>query len=203
VSELRREGARERTEKAIHAIEAKTSAEIVVVMRRASGHYLYADLLFGAITALLVLCVFLYHPAEFDFTWFPLEQAAAFVLGAVLCAHLPPLRRVFVPAKLRAENVMAAARAAFVEKNVAKTRGRTGLLVYVSAFEHDAFVVADVGLEADKLALADARDAIREAARSGSVDDFVAALEKLGDRLADVHPVSPDDVDELDDEVAA
>ncbi len=85
MSELRREAARDRTKQAIYAIEAKTCAEIVVVMRRASGHYLYADLIFGAIVALVVLCLFLYHPAEFDFTWFPLEQAAAFAAGAVLC----------------------------------------------------------------------------------------------------------------------
>jgi putative membrane protein len=205
VSELRREEAKDRTRKAIEAIEAKTSAEIVVVMRRASGSYLHADLLFGALSALALLCVFLYHPEPFDFTWFPLEQSAAFVAGAVLSAHVPPLRRALVPRSWRGRNVETAARAAFVEKGVSKKRTRTGLLVYVSAFEHDAFVVADVGLDEDALGepFARAREAIRSAARAGSVDDFVASLERLGERLAELHPHRPGDKDELADEVAA
>jgi uncharacterized membrane protein len=56
-------------------VERVTSAEIVVVLRRASGHYRQADLAAGAVAALAGLCVFLYYPEPFDFTFLPLELA--------------------------------------------------------------------------------------------------------------------------------
>src|SRR5439155_582055 len=145
--------------------------------------YLHADLIFGAFVALALLCVFLYHPDEFDFTYFPAEQLVAFLLGSVVCAHVPPLRRALAGKKLRKERVATAAKAAFVDKGVSKTRAHTGVLVYISAFEHDAYVVLDVGLDPKKLGepLDRAREELSLAATAGNLDDFVRGLEKLGD----------------------
>jgi putative membrane protein len=205
VSELRREEAQKRVAEVVGEIEKKTSAEIVVVMRRSSGDYLHADLIFGAFVALALLCVFLYHPAEFDFTYFPLEQLVAFLLGSVVCAHVPPLRRALAGKKLRKERVVTAAKATFVDKGVSKTRAHTGVLVYISAFEHDAHVVLDVGLDPKKLGepLERARERISAAANEGSLDEFTRGLEALGACLAESYPVTADDIDELSNEVAA
>ena len=68
--------AKQRVAAAVTAIETKTSAEIVVMMRPDSGSYRQADLVAGAIAAFAYLCIFLYAPEPFDFTYFPLEQAA-------------------------------------------------------------------------------------------------------------------------------
>ena len=40
-----------------------------------------------------------------------------------------------------------AARAAFVDQGISRTRGRTGILVFVSLFEREVEVVADVGVD--------------------------------------------------------
>jgi putative membrane protein len=205
VSELKREDAQKRVSKAVVEIEKKTSAEIVVVMRRTCGDYLRSDLIVGAIAALALLCVFLYHPAEFDFTYFPIEQLVAFVLGAVLCSQLPPLRRALVPKRKRREWVETAAKATFVDKGVSRTRKRSGVLVFVCGYEHDAVVVLDVGLDPKKLGepLERVRESLRAAARAGDLDAFVRGLEALGACLAESYPATEDDVDELSNEVAA
>lgn len=205
MSELATEEAKIRVAEKIGAIEKKTAAEIVVTMRKRSGDYRAADLTVGAIVAAAFLCVFLYHPEEFDFTYFPVEQAIAFAVGAFLCANVPPLRRFFVSTATRHENVARAARALFVDRGVSKTRARTGVLVYLSAFERDAEVVLDVGIDPEKLGAGygSACAALRAASTRGRLDELLSALDALGEVLAAAHPVTEDDVDELSNEVAA
>ena len=108
--ELGTPGAKARVAKAVTAVEKKTCAEIVVVLREASGNYRHVDLAFGAAVAFATLCLLLYHPAEFVYTWFAPEQAGAFLLGAVACAQLPPLRRALSSRRAMDQNVLTAAR---------------------------------------------------------------------------------------------
>jgi putative membrane protein len=194
-----------RIAKAIGAIEKKSSAEIVAVLRASSGSYRHADLAFGAIVALGILSFFLYHPDEFDFTWLPLEQAAGFVLGALVCSKLPPLRRLLSGGLVRKANVLSAARAAFVELGISKTRARSGILLYLSLLERDVVLVRDVGIDEKELAtdLTTAETALRDAFRADNLDDFEKAFLAVGEALARVHPVTDDDIDELPNEVAA
>ena len=207
MNELASGDAKARVAAAITAIEKKTSAEVVVSMRPASGSYLHADLLAGAVSSLAYLCVFLYHPEPFDFTYFPFEQALCFVLFALACSRLAPLRRVLAGRRARERNVELAAKVMFVDRGITKTRGRTGVLVYLSVFERDVSVVLDVGLDVARLgepytrALEELRAA--GARRSGSIDDFVKALDAVGAALAAAYPIEDDDVDELSNEVAA
>jgi putative membrane protein len=197
--------AKQQVAAAITSIEKKTSAELVVMMRPDSGTYRHADLVAGAVAALGYLCLFLYHPEEFDFTFFPLEQAACFVLVALACSRLPWSRRVLSGAKTRAANVQLAAKAMFVDRGISKTRARTGVLVYLSLFEREVAVVLDVGLDAARLGepYRLAIEKLRTAARHEGRDAFVKALEELGECLAAVYPIQDDDVDELPNEVAA
>lgn len=205
MKELFAKEAKERIVTAIGAIEKTTSAEVVVAARPIAGDYRGADFVFGAICALVFLSVFLYHPEPFDFTFFPLEQAGAFVVGTIFCAHVPPLRHFFTWAETRKENVDRLAHAMMFERGVTKTRGRTGVLILLAAFERDVVIVLDHGLDKAKLAkdLEAAHAALRAAAKQGSVDAFVAALETFGKALAKVHPIEADDIDELGNEVAA
>lgn len=186
---------------AVTRLEAKTCAEVVVALRPRSGDYRRADFAFGALLALTALCVFLYHPEPFDFTLFPLEQTACFALGAVACAHLPWLRRLLTPRRVRRENVASAAQAMFLTQGIDKTQARTGILVYLSSLEREVFLVVDRGIDA--AAIAQEENDLRAAFRAGSLEAFVRALDAMGDALAKMHPVSADDVDELPNEVAA
>ncbi len=197
--------AKERVAVAVTAIEKKTAAEIVVMMRPVSGTYRQADLLAGAIAAFAYLCVFLYAPEPFDFTYFPLEQAACFLFVAFACSRLPLLRRLLSGKKALAASAELAAKAMFVDRGISKTRARTGVLVYLSLFERETVMILDVGLDAAKLGepYARAAEALRVAGRRGDLDALVQALGQVGAQLAEVYPIADDDIDELPNEVAA
>ena len=197
--------ARARVGDAIVEVERQTSAEIVVALRRASGHYRQADLAAGALAAWAALCVFLYYPEPFDFTFLPLELAGFFAFAAAASAHLPPLRRLLTSRRVRDENVHAAARAFFVDRGVTRKVGRTGVLVYLSVLERQVEVVADIGVGevARGAPWKEAEARLERALRAGSLDGFLDALRGLGPILAEKLPHHAGDVNELPDDVAA
>jgi putative membrane protein len=198
-------GARERVTAAIKEIEAQTSAEVVVAVRKASGSYRDVDYLVGFAASLAGLLVLLFHPYEFATEGMPLEVVAAFAVGSLLCANAPPLRRALTPRKRLEASCLLAARAAFVELGVGRTRERDGIFVLVSLFERRVTLVADIGIDPAKLGTDwGARVAALEAslAQGASVDRFVEALRALGPVLSATMPHRPEDTNELSDEVA-
>lgn len=195
--------ARRRVEEAVKEVEAQTSVEVVVAVRPASGSYRHTDYLVGAFVAMVVLCVFLYHPDPFDWTYLPLEVAASFAFGAVTSALFDPLRRLLTSRRLMDEYAEAKARSFFVEQGLSRTRDRTAVLLFVSVFERRVVVVCDLGV--DEVALgAPFADAKRLLERDvGRVDAFVRALSALGPIFATRLPRRADDTNELPDAVGA
>jgi putative membrane protein len=183
--------------------ERQTSAEIIVAVRPSSASYLHVDFAVGSVLALAVLCVFLYHPEPFEFTYLPLELAGAWVVGALLSLSFSPLRRTLASKKLQRAAVDLAASATFVDCGVHKTRGRTGILVLVSSFERRAAIRADIGVPIAELgpqwsAWSEKLDA---AAKRLDSEKFLAALDEVGALLAKRLPRAADDVNELPDDV--
>jgi putative membrane protein len=197
--------AKKRCKAAVQSVESVTAAEIVVAVRPRSGVYREADYLVGALSGFVVLLCLLFLPTPFVVEWMPFEVLGAFVLGSIVCSRSPRLRRLVTSSAHRSASVETAARAAFVELGVSRTRGRTGVLVFLSLLERQLEVVADVGVEVRQLAaswdsaVAELRAAVREGA---DLDRFVRALEALGPLLGEVLPHSDDDVNELPDEVS-
>jgi putative membrane protein len=197
--------AKDQVSDAIRAVEAQTSAEIVVAVRPKAGHYRHTDYLLGAIAALVALFVLLFADQEFAVVWMPLDTVFAFAAGATCSAFVPPVRRLFTLASLMRQNVRTAARATLVDLGVTKTRDRNGILVFVSAFEHAVEVVADVGVDTAALgpAWTDACAALSKSMKGRPrLDLFLTALKSLGPVLAAAMPRKADDVNELPDEVA-
>jgi putative membrane protein len=196
---------REKAADAVREVESQTCAEIVIALRRSSGNYRQADLLFGFVAALVTLGAILLVPQPFDPAALPLNQIVGFVIGAALCAWTPRLRRALLPNSLLRANVRSAARAAFYELGVSRTRARSGVLVFVSVFEQRVELVPDVGI--DLVAIGERWDRIGEeldrAVRARDVEALLAGIRALGPALAESHPRSIDDVNELCDEVSA
>src|SRR5580692_3425190 len=107
--------ARQEAKAAVTAVEAQTSAEIVVCLRHSSSAYRDADYLFGFLLSLAVLVTMLFVERSFVEGSFPVGVVAAFLFGAVASAHIDPIRRLFVLPARRLAAVRLAARAAFVE----------------------------------------------------------------------------------------
>lgn len=196
--------AQEALQAAIRRLEAGSGAEMVIAVRARTGSYLQADLTAGVLAGVAVLAGMLFLPPTFDLVWFLVDPLAAGVIAGWICSRWPGLRRRLTGAAERRERVESAARSLFVEKNIHRTRHRTGLLLYVSLLEKDAALVADLGLEALTFTQAwmEEVEAIAAAVRSGANGEAVAAsLGGLAALLATAVARPADDVDEIPDEV--
>jgi putative membrane protein len=133
--------------RAVREAEAGTSAELVVVVASRSGSYLDIALAVGFAASLLALWVALF--AQFLFS--PLAVAIEIPLVAALVAWLahraPRLLLALTPGARARRQVERAAAEHFLREAVHGTKGRTGLLVYLSLFEESVALVADLGLE--------------------------------------------------------
>jgi putative membrane protein len=189
-------------EDAIRGIEASSAAEVVVAIRRQSALWLHAHVIVGAAAAIAALGYMLFGAHAFALTSILIDP---FVVGAVIGAAVelwPAGKRLLTPQRIRRGAVDRAARATFVERGVHHTRGRTGILIYLSLAERDAAVVADAMVAATWPSEAQARcraaliDAI---ARGGPA--VAAVIAGLAGELGTALPRAHDDVNELSDAV--
>lgn len=191
---------------AVQAVEASSSAELVVAVRARSGSYLAAALLAGIVAGYGTLAFLLFSPWEFGLAWFLVDPGLAGALAMLAALRIPAFTRLLSRRAARLRHVAAAARATFVEKGMDRTAGRTGILLYISLLEREIEVVVDAGVEA--LAATDvwrrAIGAIGEAVRRGADGIEVAGkIRGLAEVLAPALERSAEDVDELPNEVWA
>ena len=190
--------AKKRVTEAVADVESRTSAEIVVVVRHASGKWREVDLVVGAVVAFGVLLILLFHPVPIAVEVMPVDVVLAFLAGTVLCSSIAPFKRALLVRKTVSARLRAAAREAFVDQGVSRTRRRTGILVYVSTFERRVEIVPDIGVDA-KLFDAEARALAAAVAHRLDLDAFLEALRRFGPALSGALPRSADDVNELPD----
>jgi putative membrane protein len=197
--------ARDRLAQSVRNVESRTSAEVVVAVRRHSGDYSAADLRCGIVVAFAALAALVLLPHAFDDVAFLADTALFFLAAVAVSRRSVTLRRVFTSARARSDQVRTAALEAFAVQGVGRLPGRNGLLVYASQLERAVVVVPDAGIETDRLGDAWTGAVARlEAALSPMFDleAFEAALCDLGPLLARLLPRADDDVNELPDEAA-
>ena len=129
-----------------HIVEAEksTSAELVAVLAKTSGDYRIFSLLWPALFALAIPAVLmLLHHTDLEFGWF--IQLSIFVIAALILQY-PPLLRLCIPKIMQQHYCRRHARAQFLQQNLHRTRGGTGILIFVSEFEHYVEIIADHGI---------------------------------------------------------
>ena len=198
-----RDAAKQSTARSVKHVEAQTSAEVVVAVRRRSGEYRVPAYHFGFFVGGLVVVYLLVTPQVFSIGDIALDGALGFGLALALAYNVSALLRLLVREKPLATSVGAAARAAFYDLGISRTTGRNGVLVFVSTFEQRALVLADIGIDVKALGPAwdEACAALTAAVKRRDLDGFERALESLGPILGATMPRSLDDVNELPDEV--
>ena len=198
-----RDDAKGRAVQAVKAVEAQTSAEVVIAVRHRSGKYGIVAYHFGFGTMAAVALVLLAAPQVFSIGAIAVDGLAAFALGALVCANVGALTRALTRSSTRQSNVEAAARAAFFDLGIARTTGRSGMLIFVSTFERTLAVLTDVGIDTKALGTGwtQARSAMQVAVRRRDLQGFVAGIEQLGPVLGAAMPRAANDVNELPDEV--
>jgi putative membrane protein len=186
---------------AIRAAEQRTSGQIVCVLARSSSDYSHVSVLWAALAALISpwpLIVFTQQSVQRIF----FIQIAVF-LAAALVLSWSPVRMALVPRAVRRARAHRAAVEQFFARGLTRTKGRTGVLIFVSLAERYARIVADEGI-ASKVKNAEwqaAVDALTAHFRDGRlVEGFVAAIERCGAVLA-AHAPPHGAGDELPDRI--
>lgn len=205
-----------RIQDAVQNAESKTSAEIIPVVASVSGRYDRAEDMTGLWVGGLAMAgawIALKLQRGVDADWgsvwtrfeLPILIAAlvlGFLIGAVLSNYVTTLRRLFIPKKQMHEEVEAAAARVFFDRRVHHTEGGTGLLVYISLFEHTARILGDqavldaVGKDAlEKLC----RELVAGIVAGDTATAVCDAIASAGERLAGPLPRGEDDVNEHPD----
>lgn len=146
----------QRIKAAVRDAEAKISGEIVPVFVDKSGDYSIANykgsLIGASLTFVVMILLDRYTFEEATNTLFydPAFIFLLVILGGVLGAILPnfsdPVKRLLVARRYQDLVTRQCAENAFLEEEVFNTRQRTGIMIFVSFFEHEVIVMADQGI---------------------------------------------------------
>lgn len=202
---------REAVRSAVVEAEKRTSGEIVPYVVPASDAYpnaLWKGAAFGALAGpLLALALHRLWDlwgSHFEL-WLLAPAAAGAATGFLLAAFVPPVKRWLAGDEMLELRTRQRAEMAFLEEEVFRTRERTGILLFLSLFEHRAIVLGDSGIN-QKVDQAQWDAIVRDlaagvrAGRPGGA--MVEAIRTCGE-LLERHGVArrSDDQDELSNEL--
>lgn len=186
---------------AVRAVEKSSSAELVVEVRARSGSYAHAEGRFAALGSFAALLFVLFSPWTFEPEWVPVGVLFAYITGVVVARSSDFIRRSATTRRDREWRVRTGAESAFVERGVANTRRKTGLLVYFSILEQRIELIADRGI-LDAVPNLEWNQIAGAARESGVTLEHLAAvvsgLQAIFERYL---PAGADDADELSNEV--
>ena len=201
----------EKIKNAVKHAESKISGEIVPVFVERSGSYEIANYRAGAVFAsvsfLVIVVIDTYFPAYaiYDPFWIFVAVAADGITGAVLARYVDPVRKLFLNRGHLEQATSRRAQTAFLSEEVFNTRQRTGIMIFISFFEHKVIVLADSGIS--KVVEQKEWDALVQGIitniRQGKlVDGIEAAIRRCGEILLEKgFVITPDDINELGDEL--
>jgi putative membrane protein len=200
-----------RIKAAVFEAEGKISGEIVPVFVESSGQYTIANYRGGFIAAVstFLTIIFLdrYTPqfAIYDPLIILIVFLLAGVLGGLASNFIRPLKRMLLSQQQLDACTRVRAERAFLEEEVFNTKDRTGILIFVSFFEHEVMVMADKGIskvveqrEWDALV----RIIIDGIRRNQLIEGMEAGIKRSGEILLEKGFVrAEDDVNELGDDL--
>ena len=188
----------------VREAEKRTIGEIVVMVVPFSYHYPLANILggmlFGVVAGVSVALI-----TGLDTMWHFLGFfVLSFVLGNEVIKRSFFLKRFFVTGSDMEEEVEEAAIASFYKKEIYDTRDHTGILIYISLFEHRVWVLGDKGIneKVGKSVWQEISGLITAGIRQKrQVSAICQAVERCGDILEKYFPAEQDNTNELDDSV--
>jgi putative membrane protein len=205
----------QRIKTAVKEAEDKISGEIVPVIVERSGIYSLANyrssLMLAALTfvGMIILDRYVITDAAHSLYYDPLFIFTIVVIGGGIGAILPnfisPFKRMLINQGLFDAATRQRAENAFLEEEVFNTRHRTGIMIFISFFEHEVIVMSDRGISKvvdqkqwDKI-VADLIAHIRD---GKLVDGLEGAIKRCGEILLEKgFRKADDDVNELRDDL--
>ncbi len=193
---------REAIAEAVQRAETGTAGEIVVVIDRAASSYRNVPVVMALALALLVPWPFISLSALSAQRIFMIQLFCAVVLLGALLWRGRGGR--FVPGFVKRRRAHDAALREFTARGLTRTRGRTGVLLYVALQERYAEILVDTGIDelVEQKTWNDIIEPLLAAAREDRLTvGLIAAVDAVGAVLARHVPPVPDDVDELSNKV--
>lgn len=194
------EAGEQKIREAVAAAEAKTSAEIVVMVVKKATDYRALEILVSAMIALAVPAVLLpFLSISAQTIW--VAQIGAFV-ALTLLAQATSAGRFLAGPKRFARDLRAAAEAEFFAHGLRRSSRRAAVLVFVALREHRIEIVCD---DAAVSAVPEERWAavashLGESLKRGElVSGLENATGEIAELLAPHHPHDPDGDNELPD----
>lgn len=191
----------DRIAEAIREAEQKTSGEIVCALARRASDYAYVPPLWAAFFALVSpwpLAEFTDLSAKTIYA----AQIGVFIVCALIVSW-PPIRLALTPRLVKKRRAERAAIEQFFSRGVSGTKGRTGVLIFVSFAEHYARIIADEGLNG-KISDAEWKAALEPLltclAQRRCAEGFVLTIDECARLLARAAPPG-EEGDELPDKV--
>jgi putative membrane protein len=117
---------------------------------------------------------------------------------------MPILKTAFIGIKRKEDTVRLRAVRAFYEKGLYKTKKNTGVLFFLSLLEKKVWVLADKGIyeKIEQETLNKFARIVSQGIKDGrACDALCESMKKAGELLSRYFPITPDDIDELPDEV--
>ena len=201
------ESERQRIVETVQEAENRTAGEIVPMIVSSSFHYPMADVLGGAVFGFFLSLVL--TPGIGRQLWLGPSNMwvfiGIFVFSFIVCytlvKRIPWLKRVFVSKNEMEAEVNEAAITAFYREGLNRTRDETGILIFISVFEHRVCVLADKGINSmvhegqwDEIVAM----IIHGIKNKRQADAICGAIQKVADVLSEHFPVRPGDQDELE-----
>lgn len=205
----------QRIKTAVREAEMKISGEIVPVIVERSGVYTVANykgsLISGALFFILMIVLdrYVIEDASLTLYYDPLFIFTIVMIGAALGALgpnlVPSVKRWLISREYMDQSCRQSAENAFLEEEIFNTRHRTGIMIFISFFEHEVIVMADRGIskvveqkEWDKI-VAELTTHIRA---GKTVDGIEAGVRRCGEILLEKgFQKTSDDINELRDDL--
>lgn len=197
----------EQIDAAVKAAESKTSGEIVCMIQSASYHYPMANVLGASVLALPLALIL--TPLMGGWLWLGTQNmwlflslfAPLFILCYWFVQNSSWLKRRFVSPREINEEVEEASITCFHRHGLYRTRDATGVLIFISVFEHKVWVLADHGIN-DKIeqdAWTSIVKTITDGIKNGRAAEAICtAVQSVGSLLESHFPIKPDDQNELE-----
>ena len=195
---------KERLKSTTQEVESKTIGEIVIMVVDHSDHYIEAEVLgsvlLGSLLS-LILTVLFFHSSIWSYI--PLSFLFFFPCW-LLFIKVEVLKKRFIGTRRKEEAVRLRAERAFFERGLYKTKKNTGVLFFLSLLEKKVWVLADKGIyeKMDQETLNLFANEVSSGIREGRASEALSqAIREIGGLLSQHFPITPDDTDELPDDV--
>ena len=134
---------------AIQELESKSSVEFVVVIYPESNRYRDAELVGGIFLAFSILILGFMLPHEIHIYAILFGTLLGFSLGIGMVSKIKSLKRFLLNNKRMRRYSEIMARAIFQKAHIHRTSHHTGVLLFISAFEHQAVLLWDIGVDVE------------------------------------------------------